>query len=363
MYALDLLKKMLSIYSPSGRETQLASFLESEMRHLGLRDVHIDSVGNVSGEVGTGHPVTVLCGHMDTVPGFIEVKEDGKILYGRGAVDAKSSLSAMIMAASQLREKNVGRTVVIGVIDEEGDGKGIEYVSREKFEADCFIFGEPSGVDKITIGYKGRVQFTLNLRAMGGHASAPWAAENAVERAFDLLKDIKDNLFPDSLEEKDRFHTVSICPTLIRGGEFPNNIPENCQLTLDIRVPPQIKCDDINAKLNNIVEGFGGKNPKLTVQGKVDSFLDAYEADQNSLLVTALKKSILHILRKESRLIRKTGTGDMNVIGLGQGIPVVTYGPGDSRLDHTANEHINIDEYLKTIEIYQKAVEYIAEDH
>ncbi len=50
-------------------------------------------------------------------------------------------------------------------------------------------------------------------------------------------------------------------------------------------------------------------------------------------------------------LLRKTGTGDMNLLGATTRIPVVTYGPGDSSLDHTSEEYVDLDEYRNSIKI------------
>ena len=363
MYEIDLLKEMLKIYSPSGGEAKLATLLEREMRHLGLKNVRIDPAGNILGEAGSGKPVIVLCGHMDTVPGFLEVREEGNALYGRGAVDAKSSLAAMIVAASRLNEKILGKITVIGVVDEEGEGKGIEHLSRTKLDADCIIFGEPSGVDKITIGYKGRIQFALKFKTAGGHASAPWASENAVERGYDLWNRIRSTLFANAMGVADRFHEVSSCLTVLKGGEFPNSIPENCCMTLDIRVPPQLTCQKVVEELNEIVEAFKEEHPKVLVESKVEGLLDAYEADRNSLVVRGLRTAVFQVLGRNARLIRKTGTGDMNVIGLRQQIPVVTYGPGDSQLDHTQKERIDLDDYLNSIKIIESAAEFIASNN
>jgi hypothetical protein len=52
------------------------------------------------------------------------------------------------------------------------------------------------------------------------------------------------------------------------------------------------------------------------------------------------------VLNKPATLLRKTGTGDMNILGKAMNLPIVTYGPGDSHLDHTLDEHIEIKEYL-----------------
>lgn len=89
--AVRLLTNLLGIYSPSGKEEDIANFVAKEMKKLGFQ-VGIDQVGNVIGTVGEGYPVIFLCGHMDTVAGIIPLRfEEGKI-YARGAVDAKGPL-------------------------------------------------------------------------------------------------------------------------------------------------------------------------------------------------------------------------------------------------------------------------------
>jgi LysW-gamma-L-lysine carboxypeptidase len=51
----------------------------------------------------------------------------------------------------------------------------------------------------------------------------------------------------------------------------------------------------------------------------------------------------------------------MNVLGHALKIPVVTYGPGDSTLDHTPNEHIDVKEYLDSIEVLRKTLAKLPE--
>ena len=98
--AVRFLTNLLGIYSPSGKEQDIANFLAIEMKHMGF-EVGIDNIGNVIGVIGSGEPVILLCGHMDTVAGHMPLRfEEGKI-YARGAVDAKGPLAAMVMAAEQ----------------------------------------------------------------------------------------------------------------------------------------------------------------------------------------------------------------------------------------------------------------------
>ena len=89
----------------------------------------------------------------------------------------------------------------------------------------------------------------------------------------------------------------------------------------------------------------------------------SFEIDKNSPLVRALSFSIRKVNGKPAVLLRKTGTGDMNILGRAIQVPIVTYGPGDSHLDHTKDEHIKISDYLKSIIIYEKAILRLCDLH
>ena len=103
-YPVSLLRRMLETYSPSGSEADLSRLLLEEMGTLGL-NVRTDGAGNVIGEVGNDGPRILLCGHMDTVPGELPVCERDGFIYGRGAVDAKASLAAMIFGCMRATER------------------------------------------------------------------------------------------------------------------------------------------------------------------------------------------------------------------------------------------------------------------
>ena len=46
----------------------------------------------------------------------------------------------------------------------------------------------------------------------------------------------------------------------------------------------------------------------------------------------------------------------MNVVGPVWGSPIAAYGPGDSALDHTPDEHLLLAEYEKAIEVLTAAL-------
>ena len=80
---------------------------------------------------GSGSPVILLCGHMDTVPGIVPVRLDGDYMYGRGASDAKAPLISMLLGAADFPKQN-GTIIFAGVVDEEGNATGIKNLVKDK---------------------------------------------------------------------------------------------------------------------------------------------------------------------------------------------------------------------------------------
>jgi len=355
-YAVDLLTRMVKIYSPSGKEEEISRFLADEMKKLGFR-VRRNEVGNVIGEVGEGSPVILLCGHMDTVEGEIPVRvEDGQ-LYGRGSVDAKGPLAAMIVAASKfVADGFPGKILVVGVVDEEKGGTGIKHFVESGIQPDYAIFGEPSGLEKIVFGYKGIVTVKISVETPSGHSAAPWLFDNAIEKAMEFWRQIRKlHLREEKL--KSRFYSITSCLTGIKGGNNSASfIPSHCEIYIQLRIPPQLTPEVVFDEVKRKINRYKATNPKVTVAVEMVDVAKAFEADRRSVIVRALAWGIRKTTLNYASFSRKTGTGDMNVLGNALKIPVVTYGPGDSRLDHTPNEHIDIQEYLKSIEVLKKAL-------
>jgi LysW-gamma-L-lysine carboxypeptidase len=355
-YAVDLLTRMIKIYSPSGNEEEISLFLADEMKKLGFH-VHRDEVGNVIGEIGEGSPVVLLCGHMDTVEGEISVRVEDEQLYGRGSVDAKGPLAAMIVAASKFVDGGFpGKILVVGVVDEEGTGKGIQHFVEEGIQPDYAIFGEPSGLEKVVFGYKGILTVKVTVETPSGHSAAPWLFENAIEKAMDFWKQI-NRLHLREEKLKSRFYSITSCLTGIKGGNSSASfIPSYCEILVQLRIPPQLTPEQVFDEVKRKIDRYKATNPKVTVAVEIVDVAKAFEADRRSVIVRALAWGIRKTTLNYASFSRKTGTGDMNVLGNALKIPVVTYGPGDSTLDHTPNEHIDIQEYLDSIEVLKKTL-------
>jgi len=356
-FCIKMLEKALRLYTPSLGEKPMADFLADKCDDLSFDDIRIDEVGNLIATKGSGLPRILLCGHMDTVPGKIKVRKEGDWLYGRGASDAKAPLMAMLFAAASI-QNNSGTVIFVGAVDEEGNATGIKNLVKSKLDIDYAVFGEPSGIKQVTIAYKGRIAINLKINVgNSSHASAPWLSKNAIEESLIFTTELK-KVLESGQENKKKGMLLTATVTEIKGGTSHNVTPKECDVIMDIRIPVDMNCKMIEEKISTLVQEISKKRKVEAFHSILDE-TEPFEASHNSPLVRAFTLGVMDVEHSRPTLIRKTGTGDMNVIGNQLNIPVVTYGPGDPHASHTIDEKVSIDEYLRGIEVLKKTLQHL----
>ncbi|MGC4874836.1 [LysW]-lysine hydrolase [Micromonospora sp. DT43] len=333
-FAAGLLRRMVETPSPSYHEAALARSLVDAMGQLGF-DAYVDPVGNVVGEIGRGDgPVVLLIGHLDTVPGGPAVRaEDGR-LYGRGAVDAKGPLAAMVCAAASADIG--GRIVVVGAVEEEIASRGSREIRRRLPRPDAVVVGEPSGWSTITLGYKGKLDLSYRVSVPATHPSNPVA--KASELAVRCWTTLLELLGPES--GNGSFDRPGATLLSLRADQV------RAEAELSVRTPPGY---DVDGLLRELAQRT--PDGDLTVVNRVA----ACRADHRNPVVRALSAGI-RAQRARPALKVKTGTSDMNVLAEQWDVPMATYGPGDSSLDHSDDEHIVLADYLRGIAVLRHAL-------
>jgi LysW-gamma-L-lysine carboxypeptidase len=360
-FCIKMLEKALRLYTPSLGEKPMADFLADKCDDLSFDDIRIDEVGNLIATKGSGLPRILLCGHMDTVPGKIKVRKEGDWLHGRGASDAKAPLMAMLFAAASI-QNNSGTVIFVGAVDEEGNATGIKNLVKSKLDIDYAVFGEPSGIKQVTIAYKGRIAINLKINVgNSSHASAPWLSKNAIEESLIFTTELK-KVLESGQENKKKGMLLTATVTEIKGGTSHNVTPKECDVIMDIRIPVDMNCKMIEEKISTSVQEISKKRKVEAFHSILDE-TEPFEASHNSSLVRAFTLGVMDVEHSRPTLIRKTGTGDMNVIGNQLNIPVVTYGPGDPHASHTIDEKVSIDEYLRGIEVLKKMLQHLKRLH
>jgi LysW-gamma-L-lysine carboxypeptidase len=344
MDELGILEGLLKRYSPPGQEQEAVEFLTREMDQRGFDETRMDGIGNAIGTKGQGKNELLLLGHIDTVPGYIEVKRDGDILHGRGAVDAKGPLACFTVAASSAKIGPDWRVSVIGAVCEEGDSRGAKYLV-DKYSPDMVVIGEPSGWNRITLGYKGSAWIKYSVSKTIAHTAAK--AKSASETAVSFWNSIVN--LCDSYNSNKEKNFNQLTPSLRNMGADQDGFVDNAFLFMNFRLPPEVNTNDLMEKLESLKD-----EGSLVMEDGVSS----YRSDKNTSLVRAFLSSI----RKNGGtpiFTTKTGTSDMNVVAPVWNTPILAYGPGDSDLDHTPQEHIVVSEYSKSIQILKNVIELI----
>ncbi len=346
--AIELLKTAVSIPSISSQETEVANYLVSQMKTF-ADEAFVDASGSAVAKVGHGPLHVIFLGHIDTVTGDIPVRiEDGK-LFGRGSVDAKGPFCTAVVAASRLSEevKSKLTLTLIGATEEEArSSKGARYAVTAYAKPDWVIIGEPSNWDAITLGYKGRLLVTVNLEKDHFHSAGEGttAAEDVVEVWTKLKKHSEDY----NQDKKSVFDQVQIA---LQGvSSTHDGLTQKAEATIGYRLPLAVTPEALREQISALVT-----NVSLTFWG--DEI--AYRSEKDTTLTRALRLAIRE-LGGTPRFKVKTGTADMNVVAPHWNVPMVAYGPGDSALDHTPNEHVDLAEYEKAIDVLVRTLTSLA---
>jgi LysW-gamma-L-lysine carboxypeptidase len=335
----DLLVELCETPSVSGDEAACAQRLLAFFEEHG-REAWTDEVGNVHAPADDG---ALLTSHLDTVPGEIPVRveptEAGEpALWGRGSVDAKGSLAAMAVAAVETGAS------FLGVVGEETDSRGARHAVKTREAPEAVINGEPSGWDAVALGYRGILTATYETETDSAHAAGP--SSNAIEAALAWYDRIEAALASSDGETFDR---VTCKPLAVDGGPTDDGMAVAATMEVEFRIPPGKSVADIRERVR-----------AETTTGSV-SFSDGIEpvmASPRTPVARAFRVAIREA-GGEPCLLRKTGTSDMNVFAAAWECPMVTYGPGDSALDHAPNEHLLLSELDRARDVLTTATEQL----
>ncbi|EMA40879.1 [LysW]-lysine hydrolase [Halobiforma nitratireducens] len=360
--ARTLLIDLVSTPSPSGEEGAAAERLVEFFAAHG-REAWTDEVGNVRAPADDS---VLLTSHVDTVPGEIPVEvepadeadleagvadnEGEDVLWGRGSVDATGPLAAMAVAAV--------RTGVsfVGVVGEETNSRGARHLVAERETPEAVVNGEPSGTDGITLGYRGFLAGTYVATSESGHTSRPepnaiqHATEwwTSVEAAFETDEygigpaDRRDG--GDEAAELPVFEQVTAKPVAVEGGISDDGLSVEATLEAQLRVPPSMDVETVREIAESELE--------IGTVSWAEPIPPVMESPR-----TEIARAFRAAIRAEGgdpRLLRKTGTSDMNIYAGAWDCPMATYGPGNSELDHAPDERLSLAEFDRSVAVLER---------
>ena len=367
-FVVDLMK----IKSTTYHEGEAIQWLKARMEGYGFDEVRIDTAGNCIGRVGNGPVVVMADAHIDTVDpgdsadwGFDPLQPkivDGKI-HGRGIVDDKGCLGALVFAARAIQEAGLESQLtfwVSGSISEEDVEGSCVRAMMEEFSdiKPHMILVAESSDNHIIHGHKGRALLRMEVKGKAAHASAAWRGENALINAIPLMQgiDAMNDLPEDAVLGKGSIEVTNITcdsPSL-------NTIPGKVTLVADRRISCGESKEQLVQELQPLLD-LCGADARIDVETVTtytgctivqEDYFPSWVIPEDHPVIASAKQAFTAVT-KEVPVVTTWDfcTNATYLCGI-TGIPCVGYGPGDESLCHSTSEELSIDELVTAAAVY-----------
>lgn len=376
----NLLRELVRIPSPNppGDSRDIAAFLSQTLKERGfyprqfkVEENHVSVVTRIEGS-GGGRSL-ILNGHIDTVPIGDRDKWtvdplggeliNGRI-FGRGATDCKSGVTAMIIAAEAIRKADASLRgdVILAMVggEETLSDKGTGYLLKEGWlNADAGVVAEPTTLPfedhstqplQIFTASRGMVLLEIAATGRAVHAKIAHLGVNAIEKMSKIVLALQQSKFEPYLEHP-LCGRPSINVGLISGGTSPNVVPDLCVITLNRNIVPGENTAAVIEDMKGIIEKLKEEDNALNATTKITLKEDPVEISQNESIVTVLNQGIEAAFGVKANIGGMIGVNDSRLL-IRKGIPTVVCGPGITTQSHNIDEYVEIDAIVNAAKAY-----------
>lgn len=364
---LELLMELIQINTVNGHEQPAAEYLKQVLTTHGIEARLIEQAphrADLVAEIGQQPgPVLVLAGHLDTVdvgdltkwqtePFGGQVK-DGQI-YGRGSVDMKGGLAAMITALIELKEAGLpkhGQVRLLATIDEEGAGQGALELTRRGLvdDASALIIGEATN-NQLKYAHSGSLDYRVKAYGKTAHSSRPLNGINAVAnlaRFMDAERSAFDDILPNSALGE-LTHNI----TVFHGGRQVKTIPDYAYLEGNVRTIPECDNTETAHRLQKIVDQLNQQLAGRLVF-EVMANLVPVTTDPRDSFITLTQRAFARVTGQKLPLGISHSATDASRFALAKRqFPIIILGPGQEQMAHQTDEALSVNEYLLADRIY-----------
>jgi acetylornithine deacetylase len=344
-----------SLVAGGAGEAEIARLVAAWMEQAGLAVDTLEPVAGRPSVVGVargsgGGRSLMLNAHLDTVgtagmAGPFAPRVDGERLYGRGALDMKGSLAAIMLAGREAARRGLrGDVVVAAVADEEAGSVGTEAVLRH-YRTDAAIVAEPTWLE-LAIAHRGFVGLEVEVAGRAAHGSRPDRGLDAIVRMGRVLVGLEDlDRDLQAGEAHPLLGTASAHASVIEGGQELSSYPGRCTLLAERRTLPGETAEDVRHELEAILAEAGRDDPEFRAELRVPFARDAYEIAADDPFV-----EVVHRHAGEPELVGMPFWADSGLIAAA-GIPTVLFGPGGEGL-HEAAEWVELADLRRCLDVY-----------
>ncbi|HAG22712.1 MAG TPA: hypothetical protein DCG87_05395 [Synergistaceae bacterium] len=354
-----------------GEEREIALHIQKILEKEGVRNELVEVEEgryNIYGFLpGEEEHYLMFNGHIDTVPPFdmtippFDPVIKGDLLYGRGSVDMKSAVGAMLATIIALKRGDYRLQkglVFAGVIDEEKSCKGTEHIVRNGPVPKVAIIGEPTDL-YVSIAHKGMEWIEVSFTGKAAHGSRPKEGINAIYLATEFIRLIREELEP-ALEK--RAHFLVGAPTInvgvIKGGDDPNIVADKCVVQLDRRWTPDETIEGITEEIGEIAALVTDNNSRgsYSIKGMREhtaALLNKpFIIDKENPLVQKALEEVTRIVGEEREPRGFPAWSDAGQLSNERGVDCIVLGPGSIEKAHSNDEYVPLDQVFQAYQIY-----------
>jgi succinyl-diaminopimelate desuccinylase len=356
--------------NPPGDELQAAEYVASILKKIGLEvEVvkHSPTRASVLARLRSSRkkPALLYNGHLDTVPvgsekwihdPFEGVSSEGKI-WGRGTADMKGGLVALIVAARALTEARVplqGDLIIAATAGEEADSLGATAlaVRPDLGPVQAVVIPEPSYND-LYVAEKGAFWLELTTQGKTAHGSMPEMGRNAVMMMVALIGELSKMKFP--YKEHPLLGGFSQSINTISGGVKTNVVPDNCVVTVDMRTVPGQDHRAILKQVEDLIADLNRRIIDFKASVKVTNDRAPVETSPNEPVVQIFADIVAEVTGE--RPVPKGVHYYTDAVAFVPvlKVPMIICGPGDAKLAHQPDEHVEISKLVRAARIYTLA--------
>jgi succinyl-diaminopimelate desuccinylase len=376
-FAINSLKEILRIKSvnPPGNEEPVAKKIKELLDQYGIETElvpHSEGRANLIAYLrGTNHNETPrrvlgLSGHMDVVPtGDVKWKYDpfgaeevdGKI-YARGASDMKSGLMSCVMAMIALKEENIqlnGDIKLLASVGEEVGAVGAKQLVDEGYVSDlsAMIIAEPKD-SEIVVSHKGAFWTQITCYGKTAHGSQPHNGINALLHIHEIISGILSHEFQLKYEPDPLLGEPTYSINVIEGGSNTNVVPDRCSVNIDFRTVPSQSHSEILDQLNKVIEKAKEKYPDLNAEIKILNDLAPLITSKDDPFVQLVQQVCQDALGEKKEPKGMSGYTDASqFMNAPNDFPILVWSTIGGETVHQPDEYVEIDKYLKGIEIFK----------
>ncbi len=330
----ELTSELVDVPSESFEESALVGRLEATLEslpHLSVTRVGDNLVARTEWDRGRR---VVLAGHSDTVPanGNASARIDDELLWGVGSADMKGGLAVMLALAERFTEAPVDLSFVFYAREEvAAEHSGLVELLDERpdlLEGDVAVLGEPTS-GQLEAGCQGSVRVRVTLRGRRAHTARAWMGSNAIHRLGELLVSIAavEPRRPEILGCA--FHEA-VQVVSVSGGVAGNVVPDEAAILVAHRFAPDRSAEEAEQYLRDLVAPHLGPGDTIEVVDVADAAMPAVD-----------HPFIAGMVQREGLAVdAKLGWTDVARFA-SIGVPAANLGPGDAKLAHTAEEHVD----------------------